>query len=271
LGLLALGDQETSPKTTPEPEDEVTIESLLTALDFDPDFLQEDMQYCLALGFAETPKFQDRAAWVLKAQESGRFLGSEPGLKMLLVHGNHDGTQFISPLSYVCAKVADLMSVSETVICLTYFCGRHTDEWREPQANAQGLLAQLTGQLLDQISKRKGKKAKLDLSSLTAGDQNGIEGDDLSATWRVFEAIVKQLPKGTIVFCFIDGLSAYENSARRQNTIVLMKKLCRLTRKTKNVDVRCMVTYPGRSNYSDSWGIEFDGRRAVQLEMPEQT
>jgi hypothetical protein len=240
-------------------------------LDFDPEFLQEDMQYCLALGFGETLKFQDRAAWVLNAPETGRFLGSEPDLKMLLVHGNHDGTHFISPLSYACAKITDLMSVSEAVICLTYFCGRHTDEWREPQANAQGLLAQLTGQLLEQIRKRKGKKPKADLSSLTAADQIGLGHNDLSVTWRVFEAIVKQLPKGTIVFCFIDGLSAYENSARRQKTGVLMKKMCRLMRKTRNVDVRCMATYPGRSNYSDSWSIDFDGRRAVQLEVPEQT
>jgi hypothetical protein len=260
-----------SPKPSPEPQDQITIESLLSALDFDPDFLQEDMQYCLALGFAETPKFQDRAAWLLKAPDTAKFLDSETRLKLLLVHGNHDGTQFISPLSYACAKIADLMSVSEAVICLTYFCGRHTDEWREPQANAQGLLAQLIGQLLDQIGKRKGKKAKADLSSLTIEDQNGLENDDLSATWRVFEAVVKQLPKGTVVFCFIDSLSAYENSARRQKTSVLMKRMCRLMRKTKNVDVRCMVTYPGRSNYSDSWGLEFDGRRAIQMEMSEQT
>jgi hypothetical protein len=238
-------------------------------LDFDTELLQEDMQYCLALGFAETPQFQDRAAWVLKAPVIGKLLGSEEGLKLILVHGNHDGTQFISPLSYLCAKVADLMSVSDAVVCLTYFCGRHTDEWREPQANAQGLLAQLTGQLLSQTRNRKRKKAKLDLSSLTADDQSGIESNDLSATWRAFETIVKQLAKGTIVFCFIDSLSAYENSVRRQKTSVLMKKLCRLMRKAKNVDFRCMITYPGRSNYSDSWGIDFDGERAFQLEMPE--
>jgi hypothetical protein len=238
-------------------------------LDFDTEFLQEDMQYCLALGFAETPQFQDRAAWVLKAPVMGNLLGGEAGLKLILVHGNHDGTQFISPLSYLCAKVADLMSVSDAVVCLTYFCGRHTDEWREPQANAQGLLAQLTGQLLNQIRNWKRKKGKLNLSSLTADDQSGIGKNDMSATWRVFEATVKHLPKGTVVFCLIDGLSAYENSVRRPKTGVLMKRLCRLMRKARNVDFRCMITYPGRSNYSDSWGIDFDGERAFQLEMPE--
>jgi hypothetical protein len=55
------------------------------------------MQYCLALGFGETPKFQDRAAWVLSSPAMGRFLGGVVGLKLLLVYGNHDGTQFISP------------------------------------------------------------------------------------------------------------------------------------------------------------------------------
>jgi hypothetical protein len=268
-GLLSLLDGEEATPITSDPDELVTAKSLLAALDFDAEFLQEDMQYCLKLGFAGTPEFQDRAAWVLKAPAMSKFMGSEAGSKMLLVHGNHDATHFISPLSYVCAKVADLTSVSETVICLTYFCSRHTDGWREPQANAQGLLAQLTGQLLNQLESRKRKGPNLDFSSLTVDDQKGIEKDKLSATWRAFETVMKQLPKDTVVFCFIDGLSAYENSARKQETTVLMKKLCRLIRKLKNIDMRCVVTYPGRSNYIDTWGIDFDGKKAIILEVPE--
>lgn len=241
----------------------------MAALDFDPEFLLDDMEYCLTLGFSETPDFQDRAAWVFKAPEMSAFLDGDAGSKLLVVQGNHDATQFLSPLSYVCAKVTDFMSVSDAVICLTYFCSRHTDDWREPRANAQGLLVQLIGQLLNQPESRKRKKFKPDLSTLTGEDLSEIEEEDLSATWRAFETIVKQLPKGTVVFCFIDGMSAYENSARRRETTMFMKKLCRLIRKVKGISLRCMVTYPGRSNFSDTWGIGFDRRKAIMLDVPE--
>jgi hypothetical protein len=245
------------------------VKSLLAALDFDPDFLQEDMDHCLTLGFRETPEFQDRAAWAMKAPKTSSFLDSDSGSKLLVVNGNHDATHFISPLSYVCAKLTDYMSVSDEIICLTYFCSRHTNEWRDPRANAQGLLAQLTGQLLSQLKSKKRKRFDPDLSSLSIEDQSALENDDYAATWRTFETVIKQLPRGTVVVCFIDALTVYENSARKQDTSALMKKLSRLIRKSKTLDLRCMVTYPGRSNYSDMWGIEFDGRKADKLEVPE--
>ena len=247
----------------------MTTKALLGALDCDLEVLEKDMKYCLTLGFSETPDFQDRAAWVLKAPAMSSFLGGDTGSKLLLVHGNDDATQFISPLSYVCAKVSDLMSVSDAVICLTYFCSRHTDDWREPRANAQGLLAHLTAQLIDQVERRKRKKTRLDLTPLDAKDLHKIEDGNLSATWRAFETIVKQLPKDTVVFCFIDSLAAYENCTRRPSTAILMKKLCRLIRSMKGVSLRCMVTYSGRSNYADTWSIEFDRKKAIKLEVPE--
>jgi hypothetical protein len=245
-----------------------TLESLLIALDYTPDFSEEDMEYCLTLGFSETPDFQERAAWVMDAPEVGSFL-TKQGSKLLLVNGNHDLTTLLSPLSYVAAKVADLLTVSDDVICLTYFCSRHTDDWREPRANAQGLLAQLTGQLLSQLKSKKQRDADLDLSMVTLEEQSALEDEDFSATWRAFEVVIKQLPKKTIVIVLIDGMSAYENSNRRDETCALMRKLCRLLRKLKRVDLRCMVMFPGRSCYSDRWGIDFDGKRADSLELPE--
>ncbi|KAH7080231.1 hypothetical protein BKA63DRAFT_600602 [Paraphoma chrysanthemicola] len=269
-GLLSLlRTEDTSPQPPLKADPAVTVKSLSAVLDFDPNFLQEDMDHCLTLGFRESPDFQDRAAWVMKASQTSKFLASDTGSKLLIVNGNHDAMEFISPLSYVCAKLADYMSVSEEIICLTYFCSRHTHEWREPRANAQGLLAQLIGQLLPQLKSRKRKRFEPDLSSLSIDDQSGLGNDDFAATWRIFEVIIRQLPKGTVVVCFIDALTVFENTARRQDTNLFMKKLSRLIRKAKNVDLRCMVTYPGRSNYWATWGIDLNGRNADKLEVPE--
>ncbi|KAF2833086.1 hypothetical protein CC86DRAFT_450891 [Ophiobolus disseminans] len=269
-GLLSLLNvEEVDADAAPENNEGVTVKSLLAALDCDPELLKKDLKYCLNLGFSETPDFQDRAAWVLKAPAMSNFMSGDTGSKLLLVHGNDDATQFISPMSYVCAKVSDLMSVSDEVIHLTYFCSRHMDDWRDPRANAQGLLAHLTAQLLNQLESRKRRKFSPDLSSLKDEDSSRIEGSSLSTTWHAFETIIKQLPKNTVVFCFIDSLSAYENSSRRPKTGALMKKICRLIKTLKGASLRCMVTYSGRSNYSDTWGVEFDRRKAIKLEVPE--
>lgn len=159
--------------------------------------------------------------------------------------------------------------MSKAVVCLTYFCSRHTDDWRDPRANTESLLASLTAQLLNQLRSRKGEKLKPNLSTLSADGLSKIETQSLPVTWRTFETIVKQLPKSTMVFCFIDSLAAYENSTRRPTTTALMKKLCRLIRVLEGVSLKCMVTYSGRSNYSDMWNIEFDRRKAIKLEVPE--
>lgn len=131
------------------------------------------------------------------------------------------------------------------------------------------MLASLAGQVLEQLENRKRKKVKLDFSSLTEEDEKLLENCDVDTTWRVFELVLKQLPKGTVVFIFIDGLSAYENAARRKETCGVMKRICRVVRKSKGVDLRVLVTYPGRSHFVDSWGIEFGGGRAGTLEVPE--
>lgn len=270
--LQLLEYEEVPPESPPKKKSKITVKSLLKSLDHESDFAQKDLDYCLKLGFSETDHFQDRAAWALQAPEVAKFLDGKTGSRFLLINGNDDATQFISPLSYVCAKLADWLSESSSVIQLKYFCSCHPDDWSEPRANAQGIVAQLMGQLLCEPAKNGKKKSfKLDLSEIGTEDESALARDNFGATWRTFEHLVKQLPKGMRVFCFIDGLSAYENSTRKKDISRLMRKMCKLIGSIKNIDLRCMVTCPGRSSHDDTWGVEFDGRKskAVKLDMPE--
>jgi hypothetical protein len=77
----------------------------------------------------------------------GDFLAGKAESKLLLISGNIEATDFISPPSVVCAKISDLVSVSDQVILSMHFCGHHTDELRDHRVTPQGMLASLIGQL----------------------------------------------------------------------------------------------------------------------------
>jgi len=262
-------DDSSPPGMSPLVNEGVTVKALLRALDFDRRSHRDDIEYCLTLGFTQSLQFQNRAVWVLQSSELAEFIAGEGDSKLLTVNGNHDGAHFISPLSHVCAKIFDFISVTHQIMCLTYFCSRHTDQWKEPRANAVGLISSLTAQLLKQVKKKKFVDFQLDLSSLSNEDVCAVQAEDLDATYHVFQTVIKQLPKGTVVFCLVDGLSAYENSDRRPDTVRLMQKMIKLVKRLKHVTFKCMLTFPGRGAFTELWGLDSAGRRAATLEVLE--
>ena len=205
--------------------------------------------------------------WVLHTPELSDFLGGKGGSEILLVNGNSAATDFISPLSFVCAKIADLISISDQIILITHFCGYHTDELRDLTANVRGMLSSLLGQLFMQVVNWDYKHLSLDLSSVTDEDCESIQEEDLDALFDIFRTTVLQLPENTIIFCLIDSLSVYENAARKQHTIHLMRKFARLIKKSRNVTLKLLVTFPGRSVYADQWASLQNGT-ARALDVP---
>lgn len=214
----------------------------------------KDIKSCLDRGFAQSDADHIRSNWVFQSPELGTFLaGEKAGSQLLLVNGNTDATDFVSPLSVVCARISDLMGVSGRIILLSYFCGCHTDELREPRANASGILANLLGQLLCQIKNRGGLESKLDLSSDHPHAGDSISEDHLEVLFDMFRKIVEQLPKRLRVFCMLDSLTVYENGERKKDTLKMMRKLLRLLEKSKRTELRVLVTAPGKSIYFDRW------------------
>ncbi|RDL36240.1 Uncharacterized protein BP5553_06852 [Venustampulla echinocandica] len=242
------------------------VKDLLYMLEYDHELHQKDAEDCLSLGYTQDDAGQARATWVLHSTEMGEFLAGKVESQLLLINGNSEATEFISPLSFVCAKISDLISVSNHVLILTHFCGRHTDEMRDSKANATGMLASLVGQLLMQVKSWGHRKFKLDLSSLSDDDLS--ETEDLGVLFNTFRTVIAQLPKGTLIFCLIDSLSAYENSTRKEETIDFMRKLARLVKKSTRVALKVLVTCPGRSMYASSWA-DFNDRKSQMLHVPE--
>ena len=247
---------------------------LLEMLDYDHRSHQKDIERSLKVGYSQDDEAQARAAWILHSAEMGDFLAGNAESKLLLINGNIEATEFISPLSYVCAKISDLISISNQIILITHFCGYRTDELRDPRANAQGMLASLVGQMYTQIQNwddNDDERAdfNLDLSSISSANCWAIQKEkDLDALFNIFRDMVMQLPENTIVFCLIDSLSAYENSGRKDDTVALMQKVARLVKKSTPVALKVLVTAPGHSVYADRWA-DFGRRKMRVLYVPE--
>jgi hypothetical protein len=245
-----------------------TPEDLLKMLEYDDNSQRKNIESSLTLGYTQSDAAQARSTWVLHSAELGEFLAGKVESKFLLINGNSEATEFISPLSFVCAKISDLVSISNQIILITHFCGHHIDELRDPRANVQGMLVSLVGQLFMQVKSWGHGDFRLDLSSISEDDCSAIQQEDVDALFNIFRTIVMQLPKHTIIFCLIDSLSAYENSNRKEDTIALMQKLARLVKKPTRVALKLLVTCPGQSVCADRWA-DFNSRKAQMLYVPE--
>ncbi|OIW31235.1 hypothetical protein CONLIGDRAFT_700977 [Coniochaeta ligniaria NRRL 30616] len=245
-----------------------TPEDLLKVLDYDHDSPRKNIKNALSIGYTQSEPTHARSTWILHSAELGEFLAGKDESRLLLINGNCEATEFLSPLSAVCAKISDLISVSSRIILVTYFCGYHTDELRDYRANAQGMLVSLVGQLFTQVKDWKHGDWGLDLSSISDDDWAAIQEESLDALFDIFRAVVMQLPKNTVIFCLIDSLSAYEDSKRKEDTIALMQKLARLVRKSTCVTFKLLVTCPGQSIYASLW-TDFNSKRAQIMHVPE--
>lgn len=210
-----------------------TAEDLLGLLRYDKETQRSDIEHSLTFGYNQCGAAHTRSMWVLHTAEMSDFLAGNADPKILLINGNSSGTEFISPLSFVCAKISDLISISDQIILITHFCVYHTDELRDPMANVREMLGSFIGQLIIQVENWKHRHCSLDQSSVTDEDCKSIQEDDLDALFDNFRATVMQLPENTIIFCLIDGLPAYESSDRKEDTTYLMQRLVRLVKPSK--------------------------------------
>jgi len=129
---------------------------------------------------------------------------------IVLVNGHADRSQLsrISPLSYVCAILAQALRRSPNRnIVLAYFCGQHSasvDDLRGPQ----GLMRSLVAFLILSLVK---DSVISDSAPVWFSDFAGnLEELSFHNICQLFYCIVEQLPKGIALYCIIDGISYYE-------------------------------------------------------------
>jgi hypothetical protein len=160
-------------------------------------------------------------------------------------------------MSYLCAEITHLYSSAEPALAISYFCGLHVDSWRNPQANAKGMMVSLIGQLLDAAEKKKTVRHEIEAKGFDAAALKELEkkvqkdSTNTSALCRLFSKLLRQLPSGITLFCLIDTVSIYETTERRSDTMRAIRVLKELVEdESLKVVFKLLLTAPGQSQYA---------------------
>lgn len=214
---------------------------LMDILDFDVGGPNEDISACRALGGAMGDAAKDRASFVANSRKLQSWLTDPAKSRALIVNGNFKHDALTSPFSFLCAEMSYLYGAARNTYAITYFCGLHTDSWRNPRANARGMMISLLSQLLY-------LKKGFDLSFIDKSMIGKLRDDSIQALCRIFRRLVVQLPEEVVLFCFIDTISIYETSDRLEETRFAFRTITRLLAAEKRKGTfKLLITSSGRS------------------------
>ena len=236
---------------------------------------------------------QDRAVALITSPVMLKWMTSTVSLP-LIVNGQMFSSEAEirqSPLSYFCAKLIDSILPPTTslrpaknrgIFAVQWFCGQHTNfldygpESSDYDAHPTGMLSNMLVQLIVQL---------LECPVLPQLDHLPIIGNDprLSELCDLFTVLVEALPKGSILFIVIDGISYYEDEDRQEECIEVLLMLTELTRGGPGFRKECLtkllVTAPLRSHcvqdlFEDTETLDLDeyiapngGFTALQWDM----
>ena len=227
------------------------------------DTAAEDASSILRIISSLSSRSQDRAVALIMSPTMQAWLTSAVSLP-LLVNGHMssaEGEIRQSPLSYFCAKLVDSILPHETssqtrtnrtVFAVRWFCGQHTNMYdygpgmTDYDAHPPGMLNNMLAQLITQLLECPSLPQLEDLS-LTRHDPPLVE------LCSLFNELVRALPRGSILFVVIDGISYYEDEERREECMEVLSTLTELTRESSESAngclVKLLVTAPLRSHY----------------------
>ena len=242
------------------------LDDLLEILNLDSgevDTAAEDASCILRVIHSLSSGSQDRAVALIMSQTMQTWLTSAVSLP-LLVNGHMfsaEGETRQSPLSYLCAKLVDSIvphntssqtRTNRTVFAVRWFCGQHTNMYdygpgmTDYEAHPPGMLNNMLAQLITQLLECPFLPQIEDLS-LTRQDPQLVE------LCTLFNQLVRALPRGSILFIVIDGISYYEDEERREECMEVLSTLTELTRESSESAngclVKLLVTAPLRSHY----------------------
>ena len=214
---------------------------LIDLLGFDADHPRKDIATYRALGGTLGDAAKDRASFVANSKKLQRWLTDPTKSQALIINGGFRHEALTSPFSFLCAEMSHLYGSARNTYAIAYFCGLHSDSWRNRRANARGMMISLLGQLLS-------SKRSFDLSFIDKELIKEVKDDSIRALCRIFRRLVFQLPEEVVLFCCIDTISIYETSDRLEETRYAFRTITRLlAAKKRKGTFKLLITSLGRS------------------------
>ena len=222
---------------------------VLDLLSYDESQSYKDIDRCRQDGQTMSVASKDRASYVARSQKLKYWLVNARTSTALLILGNSSEADTLSsPLSFIAAELAHNCVETDSTKALAYFCGQHTDSWRDPRANATGLIVSLITQLLSQPGEES-VDAMFNLAFIDDEMCRLIRQDDIEALCDLFKTLVLQIKTFKVVMCVIDTISIYETAERRALTSYVLAVLMEIVEETggndKGVVFKLLITEPG--------------------------
>lgn len=214
---------------------------LVDLLEFNVDCPRKDIATCRALSGTMGDAAKDRASFVANSRKLQLWLTDPTKSQALIINSDLKHDALTSPFSFLCAEMSHLYGSVRNTYVITYFCGLHSDSWRNRRANARGMMISLLGQLLS-------SQKSFDLSFIDKKMIREVKDDGIRALCRIFRRLVFQLPEETVLFCCVDTISMYETSDRLEETRFAFRTFTRLlAAKKRKGTFKLLITSSGQS------------------------
>ncbi|RBA09065.1 hypothetical protein FPRO05_07345 [Fusarium proliferatum] len=165
-----------------------------------------------------------------------------PRSSQLLVHGNFDSRRRVSGLTLLCASLADSLG-SNPLRCihLVFYCGLHDNCAEDEHTGGRAIIQSFICQLLCQY----------DFSTSISADDvrpDLLYRGDIHELCCLFERLVFQLPRSTLLVCLIDGIVYYEREEFKESMADVLVTILRISDEQKtDATVKVLVTSPMRT------------------------
>jgi len=179
-------------------------EQVLNALNADPQSVFND----LAESMAFVDSKQSRALQVVQDRQfQSWFTSADSSILVLhdLAREEHsmDSGSTPNPLTTLSGKLINNIRTLGLGLPLYFFCNPHVQP-SDPLGGPLGMMKTLNYQLLEQFQ-------GLELPFITPMLFHDIHGSDINSQWELFRTTIENI-RPMVIFCIIDGLSAFDNS-----------------------------------------------------------
>lgn len=227
----------------------LTPSAVLELLDVSLKLVNDDLHTALTRSSEFNRRSHQQAQSLLATNEFAHWLHSENS-EMLLADGNDAlATRgLVSPMSLLCATLSAGLERSrgyDSVIMLHFFCSLHVssgDNVQGPIDMIRGLLVQLVAALVSINPHQEFNFGCVPKDEFC----DDIRERRLKALYHVFARLLSQVPQGVTVFCFIDGVSAFEDDRFQPDLLDVVSDLERLVSADRRT-FKVLFTCPYRS------------------------
>jgi len=173
--------------------------------------------------------------------------------RVLLLHGDFEGTHYLSALSVFCSTLVRSMEGMDRFLPLVFFCGCHLD------GGGRLMIHSLLAQLL--------QRHDFDTSSLHHElSLDRIQAGELSELCALFVWLARRLPQRTTLLCLIDGIKYYERPEHADGMGLVLSALLDLTLDTEMLAVfKILIASPSPTTIVRQHAAFQGGRNTVSL------